>query len=144
MKRKQLWLWLLLLPPLLQSCEKKYPNAETIITGKIVDENDKPMEGVEFYFGGFKYKGISPIPTFSLWSKSNKAGVYYFSQIISSSSKNIEFYPSYLLNLPTNYKLNILINGDYLPFYGIPQKDGDIPSIKYGKTNTYNFKLVKK
>ncbi len=136
MKRLRFWLWLLLLPPLLQCCEKKYPNAETIIQGKIVDENDKPMEGVNFSFYGLQNPFKSSTFTFNLITKTNKNGEFTFSQVIPNGTVSAD----------------LSFSGFGLPYQGYILKDSKFvlydPSLVFayvtiGKTNNLKFQIKK-
>ena len=137
MKRNQFWLWLLLLPPLLQSCEKKYPNAETIIQGKIVDENDNPMEGVAFVFSGInKTSLLNSTGTFYQTTKSDKNGEFTISQIIPKKTDYIDLnftgsQPQYRNYIFTNSTLKA-----YIP-------DAISNYITIGKTNNLKFQIKK-
>lgn len=136
MKRQQFWLWLLLLPPLLHSCEKKYPDAPTIVTGKIVDENDKPMEGVDFSIEGVRLKGINPIPTFDVKTKSDKNGVYFLSQVIPKPTMTVTVSP-YLYVGNVNHTKNNVGSASTTGIVGVSQSE-------WGKTILVDFKLIKK
>ena len=49
----------------LQACQRRLPSAPTVITGKVIDENNMPVEGFMFSFSGIDKKNlINGLPTF--------------------------------------------------------------------------------
>ena len=148
MKREQFIksLALSILPlALLQACKKSLPSTPTVITGKVIDENNMPVEGVKLAFSGAKMKGISPIPTFRIEAETNKAGVYSFSQVVPDGTSLNNF-------SPVSYKSSFFFSGreEYIIFVsknGIYQEMRDFIMVQredYGKTNTFNFQIRKR
>ena len=133
MKRRKFLIALGVVPPLVfSSCGKdEFPSTPTVITGKVVDENDKPVEGVKFRFSGFYLKGISPIPTFSLDTETNKDGIYNVSYIITNGEA--EFLPKE----DPKFNIYVLKNNQYIIASGVG------PLI-LGETNTFNFQIRKR
>ena len=79
MKREQFIksLALSILPlALLQACKKSLPSTPTVITGKVIDENNMPVEGFMFSFSGIDKKNlINGLPTFLERQKTDKQGI---------------------------------------------------------------------
>jgi hypothetical protein len=143
MKRRQFISTATTLPLLaLAACEKNLPSTPTIVTGKVTDENNLPVEGVEFLFYGTDKKGLSGIPTFDLSATSDKEGIYRFSQVIPNGTDNASILPQE----SNKFRFGI----DYSIFF---YKDGianaatapiEIERKKYGKENVINFQIRKK
>jgi hypothetical protein len=133
MKRRNFLIALGLVPPLaFVSCGKdEFPSTPTIITGKVVDENSMPAEGVKFRFSGFYLKGTSPIPTFGVDTETNKDGIYNVSYVVTNGEA--EFLPK------EDSKFNIYVwkNNQYIIASGVG-------SITLGETNTFNFQIRKR
>jgi hypothetical protein len=135
MKRRKFLIALGVLPPLLKACKKDEPNPPTIFTGYVIDENNKPVEGTGFIFGG-DTGGFNGKTTFFVTTKTDVKGYYYLEAIITKDSAAVEFqategdgkYPD------GSYKRLCLINGIY-------QKE--ITWIANTK-NELNFKIVKR
>jgi hypothetical protein len=82
--RKFLIAFGILLPLVFSSCGKdEFPSTPTILTGKVINENDKPVEGFELKFSGYHQKGTSPIPTFDETGTTNSDGIYSISYVVS-------------------------------------------------------------
>ena len=148
MKREQFIeaLALSILPlTLLQACQRSLPFAPTVVTGKVIDENNMPVEGVRLAFSGAEVKGISPIPTFRVEADTNKAGVYSLSQVVPNGTSFTNFSPlsyknSFFFSGQEEYIILVLKNGIYQEMkdrIGIQRED-------YGKTNTFNFQIRKR
>lgn len=139
MKRRNFLIALGVLPPLVfSSCGKaEFPASPTVITGKVVDENDKPVEGVKFRFSGFYLKGISPIPTFDVDGETNKDGIYSVSYVVTNGEA--EFLPQNSPKYDFNSQFNIFVwkNNQYVKVNGVG------PLI-YGEKNTFNFQIRKR
>ncbi len=138
MKRRKFLGTLGMLPPLLFSCGKdEFPDRDTIITGKVIDENNMPVVGLKFQFGGYYLKGISPIPTFSITEETNKDGIYTISYMVNYGQT--EFLPESNTNydLTTQYIIYVWKNNQY------EQVGNPVGPIIYGETNTFNFQLRK-
>ena len=149
MKREQfiksLVLSILPLALLLQACQKSLPSAPTVVTGKVIDENNMPVEGVKLEFYGAERKGISPIPTFSVEANTNKAGVYSLSQVVPDGTSFTNLSPvsyknSFFFSGQEEYIIFILENGIYKELIYKPP----IQREDYGKTNTFNFQIRKR
>jgi hypothetical protein len=150
MKNRRLLLLLTFLPFLFYSCKKKIPEIPTIITGKIVDENDKPIEGVLFYFGGGYRSGTNHLNSFSQQIKSDKNGIYAFTQIIPTKTQFVDFLSEYTTHPPAGYTFNLEIDNLILPIKEPISKkpplliSGKSISIVYETTNQFNFRLTKR
>ena len=147
MKRRKFLIALGVLPPLvLKACKKNtpLPTTPTIITGKVIDENNMPVEGWELMFYGSKLNGISAISTFQEQKFTDVNGVFSFSVIVPQDTDSVGFAP---LGFRYDDKL-IRKNPDYLLFIEISGKferrlkDEDPPII--GKSNTYHYQVKKK
>lgn len=144
MKRASIFsLYLLSFSLILISCEQKLPNVTTIVTGKVVDEQGKPVEGVVFQLNGLKKKGISPIPTFDAYSTTDSTGRFEIAHLITKETEQVYLDPA----SSTLYDLQ----RDYIFFYVLD--DGStsrvtaslrIPSDRYGKTTTVNYLMRKR
>ena len=69
MKRRKFLIALGVMPPLVLDAYKKdkpinLPSITTIVKGKVIDENNAPVQGFEFSFTGVKKTGISGVGTF--------------------------------------------------------------------------------
>lgn len=124
----------------LAACEKNLPSTPTIVTGKVTDENNLPVEGVEFLFSGNTRSGLSVINTFNVREISNTIGSYTLSKIIPSNTDQAELKIVGFFSISPNHTLWFLQNGIYMEL-GNPVT---IPSSGYGKTNTFNFQIRKK
>lgn len=125
------------------SCKKdKFPSTPTIITGKVIDENEIPIEGYQFQFSGKdKTNFLNSNITFDSKFETNKDGVYSTSIMVPSNTSSTTFKPiGFKLpggNFDPLYQnIFVFIDGKYLPPYNISK-------IKYGVTNTYNFQVIK-
>ena len=135
MKRRLFLQGLALAPPLLlTACGKELPYTATIITGIVLDENDVPIQGIKFSFGG-NTGGISPKDTFYEETVSDATGHYYLEKIIPQGTVSFSF--DYNLTLPkytqASYILLCFVNGGYQtakPFV-------------VGEKTTLNFKIFK-
>lgn len=136
MKRRQSLRLLGLLPAWLAACKGKFPSTPTVVTGKVVDENDKPVEGIELILTGIKQKGLSPIPIFEDTAETDKDGKYTLSHIVTQSTDRVEFYLR-----EDGYK--------YIPFintgtqYELQAAPLTINKDEYGSTKTVNFQIRK-
>jgi hypothetical protein len=110
------------------------------VTGKVTDENNLPVEGVEFLFSGNTRSGLSVINTFSIRETSNTLGAYTLSKVIPSNTDQAELKIVGVFSISPNHTIWILRNGIYEEL-GNPV---NIPSSGYGKTNTFNFQIRKK
>jgi hypothetical protein len=128
---------------LLQACKKSFPDAPTIVTGKVIDENNMPVEDFFFSFSGIQKNNIiNGVPTFSERKKTNKQGIYIFSVLISSDTDNISFVPEgYENDFPKTSMVELYIEkiGIYEPYAKVGEGH-----IQYGQTNTFNFQIRKR
>ena len=136
MKRRKFLIALGVVPPLvLSACKKDEPTPPTFFTGYVINENNKPVEGTGFIFGGVTGEFNGKV-TFFVETKTDVKGYYYLEATITKDTAGIEFgdsegdgkYPDGL------YKRLCLVNGVY-------QKE--IPWIA-NKKNELNFKIVKR
>lgn len=146
MKRRKFLIALGVVPPLvLSACKKdELPKTATVITGKVIDENNMPVEGWELLFYGIERKGISGVDTFAEQKFTDSNGVFSFSITIPSDTVNVRFGP---LGFRFDDKLNRK-NPDYLIFIEVGGKFEarikDEASPVIGKENTYNYQIKKK
>ncbi len=146
MKRQQFLKQLALLPPLAWmavACKKSFPSTPTVVTGKVIDENGLPVEGVEFQFSGIYKKGFIAIgTTFDLTTQSDKDGIYKFSQIVPSNTDGADILPqsNTKFDLEFVYQILLFLNGKYV-IIGNPIP---IQRNQYGTTVIINFQIRKK
>ena len=146
MKRRNFLIALGVEPPFVLSAYKKdeFPKTPTVITGKVIDENNKPVEGWELLFYGIERNGTSAVDTFAEQQFTDSNGVFSFSIGVPQNTDNVTFGP---LGFRFDDKLNRK-NSDYLIFVEIggkfePRiKDEASPVI--GKENTYFYQIKKK
>ena len=140
MKRRNFLIALGVVPPLVfSSCGKdEFPSTPTVITGKVIDENNKPVEGFELQFSGYYQKGTSPVPIFDETGKTNNNGIYSISYVVSGGQTTFLPGLNSKFNLVANYDLFVWKDNKY-EFVGNP-----VGPIVYGQTNTFNFQLIKK
>ena len=146
MKRRNFLIALGVVPLLILSACKKdeLPKTATVITGKVIDENNKPVEGWELLLYGIERNGTSAVDTFAEQQFTDSNGVFSFSIGVPQNTDNVTFGP---LGFRFDDKLNRK-NSDYLIFIEIggkfePRiKDEAYPII--GKENTYNYQIKKK
>lgn len=126
----------------LAGCKEKLPSTPTIVTGKIVDENNQPMSGIIFELYGIDQTGIlKQRETFNIKSESDKDGKYEVSVLIPNTTNWVTFRisPMNTLRIFNNYQTFYLNGLIYEPF----QDKVEIQREKYGKTTTINFQLRK-
>ncbi len=145
MKRRQLLKLLGLAPPLLlAACKDDFPSTPTIATGKVVFEDDSPVQGVILRLTGSIRQGLTLIDSFvRITTDTNQEGIYTLSQIVPKGTDLVEIIvdggsfdepnPGY------GYRPYIFVDGSYLQM-SAPYK---IPYFNYGKTITFNFQLRK-
>ena len=146
MKRRNFLIALGVEPPFVLSAYKKdeFPKTPTVITGKVIDENNKPVEGWELLLYGIERNGTSAVDTFAEQQFTDSNGVFSFSIGVPQNTDNVTFGP---LGFRFDDKLNRK-NSDYLIFVEIggkfePRiKDEASPVI--GKENTYFYQIKKK
>jgi hypothetical protein len=133
MKRRKFLIALGVVPPLVvSSCGKdEFPSTPTVITGKVVDINDKPVEGIGLSFGGGYRKGLSIIPTFDVRVKTNKDGIYRIEKVVPDGTDDASFLPD---GIPPLSDIYLWKDNKYIIASGVGP-------IVYGETNTFNFQL---
>ena len=141
MKRRKFLITLGVVPPLvLAACkEDAFPTTPTVITGRVVDENDKPVEGVKFKFSGIKPKGISGYPIFDVDGITDQEGVYKISQVVTNEANTTSFLPTYSPKYSSYQYSYYVYKDNKYEIVGNP-----VRPIVYGQTNTFNFQLRKK
>ncbi len=138
MKRRSFLGALGILPTiLLESCNGSgldSPNAATIFTGVVIDENGKPLEGIGFQFAG-ETGGFNPKSTFDLNTQTDAKGYYYLEKFIPKGTGFITFKPTGSMEYSSgSYDYLCLVNGVY---------QTNIP-FKTETKNELNFKFVKR
>ncbi|HEV7347807.1 carboxypeptidase-like regulatory domain-containing protein [Telluribacter sp.] len=134
MKRRQILKLLKALPAgILIACQNNFPSTPTVATGKIVDENEMPLEGVSIHLYGFKVKGFSPIPTFEERTKTDKDGTYRLSYVVPRGTHEVRVFP----------EVNLLIKQGINGRYEKVTAPTRVPSEDYGKKLIYNFQIIK-
>lgn len=134
-----------LAPPLLlaSSCKEKFPSIPTIVTGRVVDENDIPVERVRLQLDGIKRTGVSATTTFSITADTDEDGIYTLSQIVPKETDKVAILmDAGFLEEPNGsygYIPYIQIDGVY-ESVAVPHR---IPASNYGKTTTINYQLRK-
>ena len=127
----------------LQACQRRLPSAPTVVTGKVIDENNMPVEGFMFSFSGIDKKNlINGLPTFLERQKTDKQGIYIISVVIPDGTNNIAFVVEGYEN---DYAKTSMIDL-YIEKLGIYEPYGSVGEgpINYGKTNTFNFQIRKR
>ncbi len=138
MKRRKFLGVLGILPPILFSCGKdEFPDRDTIITGKVIDENDMPVVGFKFQFGADYAKGLHRLPIFDVIGETNKDGIYTISHIVDYGLASFKPLGFTTYDLMTEYTIHLWKDNQY-------EKAGNpIGPIINGETNTFNFQLRK-
>ena len=136
MKRRKFLIALGVVPPLvLSACKKEEPTPPTIFTGYVIDENDKPVEGTGFQFGGIT-GGFNAKITFDETTKTNTKGYYYLEAVIPKETGGVVFKPTGSITHPTSSN-----NNDYRCLVkGVYQRE--IPWFPNQK-NELDFKIFK-
>lgn len=125
-----------MIPPLvLEACKKDNSNPATTFTGYVIDENDEPVEGTGFIFGGVA-GGLNGKVTFFVDTKTDAKGHYYLEAVITKDTAGVEFKPTEGVGKYSDglYKRLCLVNGVY---------QQEIP-WSANKKNELNFKVVKR
>ncbi len=146
MKRRQLLKLLGLAPPLwLAACKDKLPSTPTVVKGKIIDENGKPLEGAGLRLSGTDVKGFAGAETFSITAESDKDGGYKLSQLIPKNTDRISILPMHTDKVPLNIGV-----GDFVSYqlknsiYDKVTAPHDIPRSSWGKTTIINYQFKKR
>lgn len=139
MKRRKFLGVLGILPPILFSCGKdEFPDRPTIITGKVIDENDMPVVGLKFQFGADYAKSLFyRISIFNVIGETNKDGVYTISHMVDYGETIFKPFSD------TNYDLNSVYNIYVWKNNKYEQVGNPVGPIINGETNTFNFQLRK-
>ena len=145
MKRRKMLRLLGLAPPVfLVSCrDAKVPSAPTIATGKVIDENDMPIEGVLLRMYGLKRQGLSATGTFSIDTLTGKDGNYTLSYVVPRGTDfvNVSLEGTSTINYQT-HDYYVQRNGT-----GLYVTLGTKPELlweDYGKKTTINFHYKKR
>jgi hypothetical protein len=140
MKRRQVLKFIALPLLLANSCKEELPEAPTIVTGQVIDENGLPLEGAGLSFYGVDNRGWSGVPTFDLTTETDKNGNYWFSYIVPKDTDDVR-----ILSMTTskviidnlNYQVFVLREGQYQlessPYF--------IPRSDWGKTTIINYQF---
>ena len=133
MRRRQSLRLLGLLPAWLAACKSKFPNAPTVITGKVVDKDGLPMKGVELALTGDRKKGLILLPTFREEVVSDEKGMYSVSSVITKSTDLVQ------LSIGDGNTRRYFAYGD--DQYRLVSSDLKISPQDYGGTIEINFKF---
>ena len=137
MKRRKFLIALGVVPPLvLSACSKdEFPKTPTIISGFVIDENEKPIKdfGIQFLgsTGGFNSKVI-----FDQNALTDEKGYYYIEQIVPEGTVSFTFKATANFDYnPVLYDYLCLVGGSYYKNYC---------PWNIGEKNDINFKIVKR
>lgn len=148
MKRRKFLFAMGVVPPLvLEACKKDapayLPSITTIVKGKVIDENNLPVEGWGFTYGGYT-ASYPPVSTFREDTKTDKEGNYSYAVGVPQTTVFVEFGPIGFINqgsLDTTktrlYNLYCEKDGKFVPFTSSPH-----PIT--GEFNMINFQIKKK
>jgi hypothetical protein len=141
MKRTVSLLLICLIPAcFIAACKDPYPSAPTTVTGRIVDESGKPLEGVVLGLTGLDKIGVaSGVPTFSVVSETNADGEYTLSYVVPRATDFVEFSTSSNAVDGVFYRAFIDYGDRYDLYRGV-----SIPRKDYGKTTIVNFQFRKR
>ncbi len=148
MKRRKFLIALGVVPPLvLGACKKdpNWPSTPTIIKGKVIDENNMPVESWDFLFIGIEKKGIYGVDTFSEQKLTDVNGLYSFSVVIPQNTDKIDFYPlgfrfdDKLNRKNSNVDIFFERDGKYIRYNSPAPNPSPIP----GEINIINFQIRK-
>ncbi len=142
MKRRQILKLLGLAPPLLlTSCgDPKVPSAPTIATGKVIDENNMPIEGVSIGMFGLERRGVSAIATFDIDALTDKDGHYSLSFVVPRGTDFVKV-SAEGNSIFSDRTHNILFQRGGIYEEG---DDYELHIESYGKTNTVNYQFIKR
>ena len=145
MKRRKMLRLLGLAPPVfLVSCrDAKVPSAPTIVIGKVIDENDMPIEGASIRMYGIKQQGLSGTGTFSIDTLTGKDGNYTLSYVVPRGTDfvNVSAEGSSTVTEKTHF---IYAQKNGIGSNVIPASDAELRGGDYGKTTTVNFQYKKR
>ena len=145
MKRRKMLRLLGLAPPVfLVSCrDAKVPSAPTIVIGKVIDENDMPIEGASIRMYGIKQQGLSGTGTFSIDTLTGKDGNYTLSYVVPRGTDfvKVSLEGTSTINDQTN---NYYVQRNGTGLYVKPGNDPELLWGDYGKKTTINFQYKKR
>lgn len=146
MKRRKLLQILGLIPPALlaASCKEKLPSTPTIVTGTIIDESGKPLEGAGLKMSGIKWDFTTPTPTKVVSIESNTDGFYELSMTVPDGTEELSILPYSTITVPLNLGAGNFVA--YLLINGIATKitaQYPIPRSDWGKNATLNFQFIR-
>ena len=148
MKRRKFLIALGVMPPLVLSACKKDPNwplTGTTITGKVIDENNLPVEGFGFTFGGTKRIGITAVDTFFEMGKTNSNGIFSITASIPQDTGKVDFlvngfsFDDKLNRKNSDIDIFFERDGKYIRYNSPVPNPTPIP----GEINTINFQIKK-
>lgn len=111
------------------------PPPPTIFTGYVIDENNKPVEGTGFQFGGITGEFNAKV-TFNETTKTNAKGYYYLEAIIPKETEGVVFKPTGSIIHPTSSNNNdcrCLVKGVYqreIPWFPNQKNELDFKIFK--------------
>ncbi len=142
MKRRDFFYIAVLLPFTMLTACKKYDSWNTVVMGKVVDENNQPVEGMSFQFLGYERKGLGTLTTFDIHTQSDSEGRYEVAFLIPSSTDEAVFggTGNDKFKFGTTHDLLRESEGKYVDFISYLT----IPKRSYGETTIINFQVIKK
>ncbi|MDQ6482137.1 carboxypeptidase-like regulatory domain-containing protein [Dyadobacter sp. LHD-138] len=114
MKRRQILKLIGTFSPILwvASCKEKLPATPTIVTGRVVDQNNVPLEGARIIMIGAERAGLSGFEKFSVFSDTDQQGNYTLSQILPKGTDYV------IVQSESTSKVSI-DEGNYIPYFEI-------------------------
>lgn len=143
---KQIWIFILYLSIYSIvgiSCERKLPNVNTIVNGKVIDEKGKPVAGIVLALDGMKKKGLSPIPTFDVYSTTDSTGRFEISHLVTDETEQVYLRVdnSALYNLQRDYIFFFVFDDGSSARVSSSHR---IQDDRYGKTTTVIYLMKKR
>lgn len=130
-----------LIPAGVGSCTEKLPDTPTMVSGKFIDEEGKPLENVQLQYSGVDQRSFSARSTFDLTTRTDKNGNYAFSQVAPNGTDHLEILAEQPDSMSAyEYLIYFEISGEYFP-QGSPYR---IPKNSWGKSLNLNYQIRKK
>ncbi|WP_428666462.1 hypothetical protein [Runella sp.] len=123
---------------------KKYDSWDTIVKGRVVAENNQPVEGVKFQFYGVKETRVFKQEfTFDTTGQSNREGYYQLSYLIPSSTDIAQLIGVDTTAFDLGKTHDLLIENPAGQYIQLGGPVGVLPK-DFGKTTVFNFLLRKR